>query len=49
MGRAASSQQNADEMDELAAVAGQDPLAYRLKYLKPKWAAVLKAQLQFCS
>ncbi|MFN4016176.1 MAG: molybdopterin cofactor-binding domain-containing protein [Reyranella sp.] len=30
-------------MDELAAAAGQDPLAYRLKYLKPKWAAVLKA------
>ena len=31
-------------MDELAdAAAGQDPLAYRMKYLKPKWAAVLKA------
>ncbi|TAJ34648.1 MAG: xanthine dehydrogenase family protein molybdopterin-binding subunit [Reyranella sp.] len=30
-------------MDELAEAAGQDPLAYRLKYLKPKWAAVLKA------
>lgn len=30
-------------MDELAAAAGQDPLAYRLKYLKPRWAAVLKA------
>ena len=30
-------------MDELAAAAGQDPLAFRLKYLKPKWAAVLKA------
>ncbi|TAJ86027.1 molybdopterin cofactor-binding domain-containing protein [Reyranella sp.] len=30
-------------MDELAAAAGQDPLAFRMKYLKPKWAAVLKA------
>ena len=30
-------------MDELAAAAGQDPLAFRMKMLKPKWAAVLKA------
>ena len=30
-------------MDELAEAAGQDPLAFRLKVLKPKWADVLKA------
>src|ERR1700680_3455174 len=30
-------------MDHLAHEIGQDPLAFRLKYLKPKHAAVLKA------
>jgi isoquinoline 1-oxidoreductase beta subunit len=30
-------------MDELAEAAGQDPLAFRMKMLKPKYGAVLKA------
>ena len=30
-------------MDQLAHEIGEDPLAFRLKYLKPKHAAVLKA------
>jgi isoquinoline 1-oxidoreductase subunit beta len=30
-------------IDEVAAALGQDPLAFRLKFLKPKHAAVLKA------
>jgi isoquinoline 1-oxidoreductase beta subunit len=30
-------------IDELAQTVGEDPLAFRLKYLKPKHAAVLKA------
>src|ERR1700675_3558570 len=30
-------------MDQLANEVGEDPLAFRLKYLKPKHAAVLKA------
>ena len=33
-------------VDEVAHALGQDPLAFRLKYLKPKHAAVLKAAAQ---